>query len=239
MTDEAIENRVKYALVKDEKGMLKRKPSGYAIRGDLSTDLWPYVERMRASCMLLKGGTSTLVTDETLEWMKTTVPDLRVVTVDGVGHMIPQGKPEEFEQHLRDDMRRGLSGRCSVHAMSAHVCGLDVHKRYTYATILGPDGEILAQKKMPNEEAPDFLEPYPVEHVAMEATTSIAPLYRRLASEGYQVHVVHPKETRTIAKTRIKTDRTSSRALAELLRVNGLPESYFPVQTIRGMLAPG
>jgi transposase len=112
--------------------------------------------------------------------------------------------------------------------MSAHVCGLDVHKRYTYATILGPDGEILAQKKMDNEEVPSFLKPYPVEHVAMEATTSIAPLYRRLASEGYQVHVAHPKETRTIAKARIKTDRTSSRALAELLRVNGLPESYWP-----------
>ena len=112
--------------------------------------------------------------------------------------------------------------------MSAHVCGLDVHKRYTYATILGPDREILAQKKMPNEEVPAFLEPYPVEHVAMEATTSIAPLHRRLTDMGYEVHVAHPKETRTIAKARIKTDRTSSRALAELLRVNGLPESYWP-----------
>ena len=37
--------------------------------------------------------------------------------------------------------------------MSAYICGLDVHKKYTYATILGPDGEILAQKKMDNEEA--------------------------------------------------------------------------------------
>ena len=112
--------------------------------------------------------------------------------------------------------------------MSALVCGLDVHKRYTYATILGPDGSILAQGKMGNGEVPGFLSQYPVEHVAMEATTSIAPLYRRLAGEGYEVHVAHPKETRTIARARIKTDRTSSRALAELLRVNCLPESYWP-----------
>lgn len=112
--------------------------------------------------------------------------------------------------------------------MSAYICGLDVHKKYTYATILGPDGEILAQKKMDNEEVPAFLEPIQVNRVAMEATTSIAPLYRRLAGEGYQVHVAHPKETRTIAKARIKTDRTSSRALAEFLRVNGLPKSYWP-----------
>jgi len=112
--------------------------------------------------------------------------------------------------------------------MSAYVCGLDVHKRYTYATILGPDGEVQAQKKMNNEEVPRFLKPHPVEHVAMVATTSIAPLHRMLTNEGYQVHVAHPKETRTIAKTRIKTGKTSSRALAELLRVNGLPESYWP-----------
>jgi hypothetical protein len=42
-------------------------------------------------------------------------------------------------------------------------------------------------------------------------------------------HVAHLEETRTIAKARIKTDKTSSRVLAELLRVNGLPESYWPL----------
>ena len=112
--------------------------------------------------------------------------------------------------------------------MSAYFCGLDVHKRYTFATILGPEGETLAQKKMNNEEVPAFLRSYPVEHIAMEATTSIAPLHRMLTGEGYTIHVAHPKETRTIAKAKIKTDKTSSRALAELLRVNGLPESYWP-----------
>ena len=81
-----------------------------------------------------------------------------------------------------------------------------MHKRYTYATILGPDGETVAQKKMNNEEVPRFLKPHPVEHVAMEATTSIAPLHRMLTNEGYQVHVAHPKETRTIAQACIKTD---------------------------------
>ena len=63
---------------------------------------------------------------------------------------------------------------------------------------------------MSNEEVPAFLEPYPVEHVAMEATTSIAPLHRRLTHMGYEVHVAHPKETRTIAKARIKTGATFS-----------------------------
>ncbi|HUS78455.1 MAG TPA: alpha/beta hydrolase [Patescibacteria group bacterium] len=105
MTEESIENRVKYSLVKDEEGNYRRKPSGEMIRGGLSTDLWPFVERMSTPCLLLKGGDSTLVTDETLQRMKKTVPDLKVVEVEGVGHMVPQGKPEEFESHLRQFLK--------------------------------------------------------------------------------------------------------------------------------------
>jgi len=44
------------------------------------------------------------------------------------------------------------------------------------------------------------LKPYRVEKVAMEATTSIAPLYRWLVEEGYDVLVSHPKKTRCIAR---------------------------------------
>jgi transposase len=112
--------------------------------------------------------------------------------------------------------------------MSALVCGLDVHKEFTYATILGPDGEVVTQRRMPNEEVPDFLKPHDVEKVAMEASTSIAPLYRKLTEEGYDVTVSHPRKTRYIAEARIKSDRVDSKALAELLRLNSLPESYMP-----------
>jgi hypothetical protein len=42
------------------------------------------------------------------------------------------------------------------------------------------------------------------------------------------VFISPPKKTKYIAKTCIKTDRTSPRTLAELIRVNGLPRSYFP-----------
>ena len=52
--------------------------------------------------------------------------------------------------------------------MSALVYGLDIHKESTYATILGPDGEIVTQRRMPNEEVPDFLKSHDVEKVAME-----------------------------------------------------------------------
>ena len=81
---------------------------------------------------------------------------------------------------------------------------------------------------MSNEEVPAFLKPYRVDRVAMEASTSIAPLYRRHVEEGYDVIVSHPKKTRYIAEARIKSDRVDSGALAELVRLNSLPESYMP-----------
>ena len=39
----------------------------------------------------------------------------------------------------------------SCHVMSALVCGLDVHKDSTYATILSPEGKIVNQTRMENE----------------------------------------------------------------------------------------
>jgi esterase len=99
-TEEAVENRLKYSFVTGDDGKLRRKKTGDAIRGGLSTDLWPYVERMRVPTLLLKGATSQTVTDETVERMEKTLPELEVVKVEGVGHMIPQGKPAEFLELL-------------------------------------------------------------------------------------------------------------------------------------------
>jgi hypothetical protein len=112
--------------------------------------------------------------------------------------------------------------------MSAVFCELDVHKESTYATILDHAGQVVTQRRMKNEEVPEFLKPLEVEKVAMEASTYIIPMYRRLVEDGYDVTVSHPKKTRYIAEARIKSDRVDSKALAELLRLDSLPTSYIP-----------
>ena len=73
--------------------------------------------------------------------------------------------------------------------MSAVICGLDVQKESTYTTVLDPDGEVLVQRRMKSEDIPGFLEPLRVDRVAVEASTYIIPLYRRLVEEGYSVTV--------------------------------------------------
>ena len=75
--------------------------------------------------------------------------------------------------------------RRSSQSVGALVYGLDVYKESTYTKILDPDGEIVTQQSMPNEEVPAFLSPQEVEKVAMETSTSIQPLYRKLVEEGF------------------------------------------------------
>jgi hypothetical protein len=49
-------------------------------------------------------------------------------------------------------MRSVKRAGCSCHTMSALVCGLDVHKDSTYATILNFEGKIINQTRMVMKE---------------------------------------------------------------------------------------
>ena len=124
-------------------------------------------------------------------------------------------------------MRKDLNVRRSCHGMSAYV-GLDVHKDWTFATVLDQDGRVVVQKRLENEHVPSFLENFNVLKVGLEASTHVTPLYRALVGKGFRVEVCHPKKTRYIAEARIKSDRVDSRAIAELARLDALPQSYMP-----------
>jgi transposase len=49
------------------------------------------------------------------------------------------------------------------------------------------------------------------------------PVYELLEGKGYEVKLAHPKETRIIARAKVKTDKVDSERLAHLLRSNLLP----------------
>jgi transposase len=119
-------------------------------------------------------------------------------------------------------------GGRSCHVMSALVCGLDVHKDSTYATILNLEGKIVNQARMSNERVLPYLSHFNVGKVGMESSNQIAPLFRQLTTQGYNVVVSHPKKTRYIAEAKIKSDRVDSKVIAELVRLDALPLAYFP-----------
>jgi transposase len=82
------------------------------------------------------------------------------------------------------------------------------------------NGKVIERRKLSNNKVVSFLDQYPVDKVAMEPSTSIVPLYRALKGKGYNVLVSHPKKTRLIAESRIKTDRVDSWAVTELARLD-------------------
>ena len=85
-------------------------------------------------------------------------------------------------------MGRDLDGGHSCHVMSAFV-GLDVHSESTFAAVIGPDGRVVAQRRMLNGHVPNFLRLFNVERVGLEVSTHGAPLYRTLVGEGYWVQI--------------------------------------------------
>jgi len=105
-TFESIENRIRHALTKDEKGRLKLKPRGETMMPSLAIDLWPYVEKMKAPTQLMIRGVEPTITEETQERMKGLLDDLEVISVEGTTHMIPQDDPEVFESLLLTFLER-------------------------------------------------------------------------------------------------------------------------------------
>lgn len=114
--------------------------------------------------------------------------------------------------------------------------GLDVHKNYSYSTVMDEGGRVLEQAKIANAKEcfRNFFSSLerPV-HVAMEATRNWYYLYDIMEDIVDRVHLAHPLKTRAIAHARIKTDKISSSILAHLLRTDLLPSSYIPSKEIR------
>lgn len=98
---EYYENRLRNGFKELLDGSLVPKPAGNDHMRGMSTDLWPYVERIRVPTLLIVGADSALVTPEKLDRMRESIPGFASVTIQEATHMVPQDKPEEFEKAVR------------------------------------------------------------------------------------------------------------------------------------------
>jgi pimeloyl-ACP methyl ester carboxylesterase len=64
--------------------------------GFVPTELWRYVRSIRAPITYILGGASTIVPPETQEELKRALPQVRIVTMPGLGHYPSEEKPAEF-----------------------------------------------------------------------------------------------------------------------------------------------
>jgi pimeloyl-ACP methyl ester carboxylesterase len=105
----ALQNRLKYAFRRDVDGRLRLKASPVAsatLRGSLSVDLWPFVSKIAAPMLLLIGSESQTVSKATVEKMRGMLKDIKVLTIDGATHMVPQDRPKEFEKAVKEFLQQ-------------------------------------------------------------------------------------------------------------------------------------
>jgi transposase len=114
--------------------------------------------------------------------------------------------------------------------------GSDVHKRISYYSMVDNQGTEVKKGRFPTtcEGLNEFASILPEgAKVAIEASTSGIFVFEYLDEKGIEVHLAHPVYVKPFAKKHVKTDKVDARVLAQLLRMDYLPESYVPGKEIR------
>lgn len=108
--------------------------------------------------------------------------------------------------------------------------GLDVHKAFTYGVVMDKEGKVVFERKFKNE--PHDMDMFLLNvqkdsKVALESCSCWQYVYDYVKDAGYtSVVLAHPLGVRVIATSCKKTDKNDATVIADLLRMNGLPEAY-------------
>ena len=119
---------------------------------------------------------------------------------------------------------------------TVYYIGLDVHKKtiaYCIKTITGKladQGVISADRKTMRQWVTDLPGPW---LGAMEATIFTGWIYDFLKPHAVELKVAHPEMLKAITAAKKKNDRADAEKLADLLRVNLLPECVMMPEDLR------
>ena len=110
-----------------------------------------------------------------------------------------------------------------------HYMGIDHHKQYSHITVLNERGYVVKAERVWNirREVKEFLFGLDDEVAGvLEAGRSSYTMVDLMESEGVKMKIAHAEQIKAIAKAKIKTDKRDSKILAQLLRLNMIPEVY-------------
>ena len=123
--------------------------------------------------------------------------------------------------------------------MSVYV-GIDVHRKRSQVAVINQDGEVLANRNVPNGVKPVLSVigglP-PGTPAAFEAAFGWGWLVELLEDYGFEPHLVHPLQCKAIASARLKNDKVDAAILAQLLRAGLLPEAWIAPPAVRQLRA--
>ncbi len=107
--------------------------------------------------------------------------------------------------------------------------GIDQHKLFSYITTVDSDGKIVKEAKLINNnfEIVNYFNSLGKNHAAtVETTGGWYWMNDLLCSIGIDLKLAHAKYLKAISYAKVKTDKVDSHILAQLLRLNFIPEAY-------------
>jgi transposase len=123
--------------------------------------------------------------------------------------------------------------------MSVYV-GIDVHRKRSQVAVIDQDGQVLANRNVPNgvQSILGVIGGLPSgTPAAFEAAFGWGWLLELLEDYGFGPHLVHPLQCKAIASARLKNDKVDAAILAQLLRADLLPEAWIAPPAVRQLRA--
>lgn len=125
--------------------------------------------------------------------------------------------------------------------MKSYHLGIDLHKKFSYWTLLDQSNEVLFKGKVFSNEKDTLsaLRLLPIRSECIQA--AIEPVSQwgwyadLLEHEGVEVKLVDTLKSKLIASSKLKNDKVDSRVLAELLRADFLPTAYLAPKETRDL----
>lgn len=117
-----------------------------------------------------------------------------------------------------------------------YYIGLDIHKKVIAYCIKAIDGRLVGEGMIAanRREVDQWVQSLPGPWVgAMEATIFTGWIYDHLVQHAVELKVAHPEMLKAITAAKKKNDRADAARIADLLRVNLLPECYMLPTEIR------
>lgn len=119
-----------------------------------------------------------------------------------------------------------------------YYIGLDIHKKTISYCVKQVDGKIMQQGKIEatRKALLKWLESLPGPWWgAMEATMFTGWIYDFLKPHAVELKVAHPEMLKAITAAKKKNDRADAEKIADLLRINLLPECYMLSEELRAL----
>ncbi|MDP9866020.1 MULTISPECIES: IS110 family transposase [Streptosporangium] len=114
--------------------------------------------------------------------------------------------------------------------------GMDLHRHRSVLVSMTADGERLWTEKIDNSPAAlrqTLAQAGPEPKVVLEATHGWYWATDTLQTAGAEVHLAHPLGVKAFTYRRVKNDRRDAADLADLLRMNRLPEAWIAPEPVR------